>query len=450
MLEAVQAGMVLGSKYSVKRKLGEGGFGKAFLVEDSQGRRYVAKQLSPEGNSLKTAKRLFRKEAEILKQVGTHQQIPSFIEMIEAGEELYIVQEFIPGENLEQILKREGSFSEDKVLEMLESLLSIVEYLHSSNMIHRDIKPANIIRRQPDNELVLVDFGVSKRASQTALAHTETKVGTASYAPLEQLRGKTTFASDIFSLGMTCIHLLTGTDPKDIAESPTEGTLEWRLEMSGRSVRKEFAAVLDKMTEEKQQLRCGSAKEVKQALKDADAAEIIKKKKQAANKLARIQSFKRIAISSCLGFAVTSGCYGIYTQRAGISSYLASKMVTTEAGSEVRSYEEHQELMQQRMEKREINALLKEAEELAESPGSETEVAQKINELLKEAEELNLQQTKRKAIQQAEKQEEDEIARQRRNEELRSPWFLMFLFIFGGGSILMVCAIFNAIVDIFD
>ena len=96
---------------------------------------------------------------------------------------------------------------------MLTDLLPVLERVYDVQVIHRDIKPQNIIRRRRDRRLVLVDFGAVKVATQTALAKTGTSIGSAEYAAPEQIRGKPTFASDLYALGATCVHLLTQMSP---------------------------------------------------------------------------------------------------------------------------------------------------------------------------------------------------------------------------------------------
>ena len=100
----------------------------------------------------------------------------------------------------------------------------MLEFIHSKQVIHRDIKPENIIRRKKDNQLVLVDFGAAKYATMSALERTGTIIGSGCYVAPEQSVGKATFASDIYSLGVTCIHLLTGVEPFNLCDV-TEG--EW-------------------------------------------------------------------------------------------------------------------------------------------------------------------------------------------------------------------------------
>jgi WD40 repeat protein len=137
------------------------------------------------------------------------------------------VQEYIPGKNLEVLLHEQRVFHEGQILDLLKSLLPVLAFIHSQRVIHRDLKPENIIQRQGDGALVLVDFGASKYATQTALAKTGTMIGSAGYAAPEQVMGRAEFASDLYSLGVICIHLLTGVHPFDLY-SPMQDAWVWR------------------------------------------------------------------------------------------------------------------------------------------------------------------------------------------------------------------------------
>ncbi len=149
-----------------------------------------------------------------------------------------------------------GAFDESQILELLKSLLPVLEFIHSQQVIHRDIKPENIIRRKNNNQypvrassspdkIILVDFGAAKYATKTALAVTRTVIGSAGYVAFKQAAGKATFASDIYSLGLTCIHLLTQVEPFDLFDV-SESDWVWRDYLKS-SVSDEVGEILDKM-----------------------------------------------------------------------------------------------------------------------------------------------------------------------------------------------------------
>ncbi len=266
----------LRGRYHVTRLIGQGGFGRTFLAEDEDRlkARCVVKQFSPQvqgTKSLEKAIQLFGQEAIRLHELGEHPQIPTLLAYFEHDQRLYLVQQFIEGQTLVQEMAQQGAFSEQKIREVLTGLLLVLKFIHDKQVIHRDITPSNIIRRRSDNKLVLIDFGVSKLLSAETAAQPGTKIGTEGYAPIEQLRsGKAYPASDLYSLGATCIYLLTQTRPDDLYD-PLEGRWIWReaLRKKGRDVSDAIAYILDKLLKDLVSERYQSADAV---LKDLRAA----------------------------------------------------------------------------------------------------------------------------------------------------------------------------------
>jgi formylglycine-generating enzyme required for sulfatase activity len=218
------ASLRLKDRYRAQKLLGQGGFGKTFKAvdEDRPGQPLcVIKQFAYSNSDHQTqqiALNLFYEEAKHLQSLGSHPQIPELLAYFDVDGQPYLVQQYIDGQDLEQELAAEGQFTQQKIYELLESLLPVLDFLHNQPkpVIHRDIKPANIIRRRADGVLILVDFGAAKLATQTMLAKTGTMIGSPEFAAPEQTRGKPTFASDIYSLGVTCIYLLTNVPPFDL------------------------------------------------------------------------------------------------------------------------------------------------------------------------------------------------------------------------------------------
>lgn len=236
----------LGDRYRALREIGSGGFGTTYLgIDESQTNHppCAIKQFSPLlTNDAQVSSRLFRREAQSL-QVVNHPQIPKFLAYFAIDEQQYIIQEFIPGETLAQEVTETGLFGESQIRDILNQILPILQYLHARNLIHRDVKPANIIRRPSDKRLFLVDFGASKLHTGTNLAKTGTSIGTAEFVAPEQLRGKAVFASDLYSLGVTCIHLLTNTSPFNLVDG--DNNWVWRDWLGKNPVSPQLAEVLD-------------------------------------------------------------------------------------------------------------------------------------------------------------------------------------------------------------
>jgi serine/threonine protein kinase len=242
----------LQERYIAAKVLGQGAFGKTFLAID-EGKpsrpKCVIKQFIYDDPATKAkALELFDEEAVRLDDLGQHPQIPSLLGHCQHEGRSYLVQEFVDGDNLQVELNRRGAFSEPEVRDVLGQILRILDYIHRLKVIHRDIKPENIMGRRSDQQLVLVDFGAAKYASATALAKTGTTIGSASYAAPEQARGKAIFASDLYSLGVTCLHLVTGVDPFTLFDDLNLG-FAWRDFLNGKQVSPDFGKILDKLTQ---------------------------------------------------------------------------------------------------------------------------------------------------------------------------------------------------------
>jgi WD40 repeat protein len=262
--------LVLAQRYRLVKLIGTGGFGRTLLALDEfkpSKPQCVVKQFYPQSqqNSEK-ANQLFQQEAIRLEQLGKHSQIPELFAHFEQENRQYIVQEFIDGQNLTEELAEQGRFSESAIVSLLEDLLPVLDFVHKGKVIHRDIKPENIIRRRHDRKLVLVDFGAAKYATGTTLNQTGTTIGTKGYAAPEQTFGKAVFASDLYSLGVTCIHLLTTREPFEMYDA-MESTFVWREYLGINKVSDRLATVLDKAIESSVRRRYQSAEDLIQGLK---------------------------------------------------------------------------------------------------------------------------------------------------------------------------------------
>ena len=267
--------MFLKDRYRAQKLLGQGGFGKTFkAVDEYQSNRPLCaiKQFAFSNDNpqiRQTALDLFYEEAKHLESLGKHDQIPELIAYFDVKGQPYLVQQFIDGEDLARELVTIGTFNQQKIRELLLSLLPVLDFLHNQSppVIHRDLKPANIIRRRSDGELVLVDFGAAKQATQTMLAKTGTVIGSPEYVAPEQVRGKPAFASDIYSLGVTCIFLLTQVSPFDLFDLSQDAWV-WRDYLVDNPVDERLGKVLDKMIINALPQRYQSATAVLSALDD--------------------------------------------------------------------------------------------------------------------------------------------------------------------------------------
>lgn len=262
--------ILLDRRYRVERLLGAGGFAKTFLAVDERclEKPCVIKQFFPPQERPEThlkAAELFRQEATILGKLGDHPQIPSLLASFEELNKLYLVQEFFDGQDLFKELTQRGTFSELQIIKVLIDLLSVLQFTHVHNVIHRDIKPSNIIR-QTDGPLILIDFGSSLQLCQRISSNT----GTPGYAAPEQMRGKVSPASDLYSLGVTCIRLMTGLLPMNDGSDPlfklSQDSWDWR--QTGLSVSPKLRRVFDKLLHTDIDKRFQSAEDALKALEN--------------------------------------------------------------------------------------------------------------------------------------------------------------------------------------
>ena len=267
----------VGDRYQALELIGQGGFGRTFLAIDQAAEPSatapafcVIKQLLPRAIGLDSAQAasLFRRETELLMELGQHPQIPQLLDHIESEESLYLIQEYIAGRNLEVILTEEKPFGEPQIWELLADILPVLEFVHDRQVIHRDIKPENMVRPAA-GKLVLVDFGASKYTTETVLARTGTVIGSAGYVAPEQAMGKALFASDLYSLGVTCLHLLTGLHPFDLY-SVSQDAWVWRQYLP-QSISSRLRQVLDKLVQRAVNQRYQTAAAVLQDLRPANS-----------------------------------------------------------------------------------------------------------------------------------------------------------------------------------
>lgn len=232
---------LLNNRYQVIQVIGAGGFGETFLAEDTHlpSRRHcVIKQLKPITNNdpqtYKIIQQRFEREAATLEYLAEScNQIPKLYAYFSENGQFYLVQEWIHGQTLTKIIQAKGSESEATVQQILLNLLLVLDYVHSKGIIHRDIKPDNIILRALDGKPVLIDFGAVKETIRSVVSspdyHTRSLViGTPGYMPSEQAVGRPVYATDIYSLGLTAIYLLTGKHPQELLTDLQTGEILWQ------------------------------------------------------------------------------------------------------------------------------------------------------------------------------------------------------------------------------
>ncbi|MFW9259972.1 protein kinase domain-containing protein [Nostoc sp. CALU 546] len=258
--------MLLQERYRLLKQIGKRGFCKTFLAVD-EGQfppvPCVVQELSLEYETFET----FQQKAQQLEELGKHPQIPALLAYFQQKGHFYLVQEFITGTNLAQVVEEEGAFNETQIWQLLEDVLPVLQLISDRHIIHRDIKPQNIIRRSPitkKGNFFIVDFRSAKIVTEIDRLTSETSIGSPEYAAPEQTRGKAVFASDLYSLGVTCIYLLTQIPPFDLFDIANDCWV-WRDYLTS-GISNRLAQILDKLLQNALNQRFQSADEVLQAM----------------------------------------------------------------------------------------------------------------------------------------------------------------------------------------
>ena len=268
--------ILLDGRYRPIKILGEGGFGRTFQALDEKrlNTPCVIKQFLPQqagSIALQKATELFKQESKRLQELGKHPQIPDLLAFFPEDGRLYLIQEFIDGQNLLQELQNKGTLKEPEIKTLLEKLLPVLQFIHDNQVIHRDIKLENIIKSK-NGTLFLIDFGVSKETTGSILTRVGTITGTPGFAPPEQFRGIVYHSSDLYSLAVTCVRLLTGhlQEINGVDKLFDTNTMQWQWQKYV-SVSQELKDVLETMLQDIPANRYQSATEVLAALSNTKA-----------------------------------------------------------------------------------------------------------------------------------------------------------------------------------
>jgi serine/threonine protein kinase len=266
-IRALSPGDLVAGRYRVERALGRGSFGRTYLaVDTAAGDREVAlKQLHAEGEGGWKAFELFEREAAALRSLR-HHGIPEIFDHLHESADgvmlVYLVMEYVAGASLEQRIAERVGLDPSALLRLVLGLLDILEYLHARSppVLHRDIKPANVILR-PDGAPVLVDFGAVRTVFRAAAEGGSTVVGTFGYMPFEQYMGQASPASDLYALGATLLHVITGRGPAEFATP--DGVIAVPVDLPGGPA---LRGVLARLLAASASARYQSAREVREAL----------------------------------------------------------------------------------------------------------------------------------------------------------------------------------------
>lgn len=211
-----EIGSVIEGKYEILREIGRGGMSVVYLAMDTHlNKQWAVKEIKKKGSGKndEIIVNSLLAEANMMKKLD-HPSLPRIVDIIDNGTTIYVIMDYIEGESLDKILKEYGPQPEELVFGWAKQLCDALSYLHSQKppIIYRDMKPANIMLK-PEGNIKIIDFGIAREYKEQKLSDT-TVLGTKGYAPPEQYSGQTDARSDIFALGMTLHHLLTGNDPR--------------------------------------------------------------------------------------------------------------------------------------------------------------------------------------------------------------------------------------------
>ena len=275
-------GHILRQRYEIIIEIGRGGGGITYTAFDRNNPEdslcVVKEILPPQSNQpqvLQEAQAQFEREAISLEHLYNCGRIPRLIDRFPENGNFYLIQEYIKGHPLNKEIVRGNQFAEQEVINLLSDILSVLDMIHKQRIIHRDIKPSNLIRRQPDNKIVLIDFGAVKGIRNLAIEGgqiTQTRaIGTEGYMPAEQCKNQPKFNSDIYAAGIIGIQALTGLRIEDFFHDKETCELIWHYATPDRpivQINNELERILNKMVRYNFTVRYQSAAEVLKDLND--------------------------------------------------------------------------------------------------------------------------------------------------------------------------------------
>ena len=214
----LEIGSLVDGKYKILNKIGQGGMSVVYLaMNERANKQWAIKEVRKDGvQNFEVVKQGLIAETEMLKKLS-HPNLPSIIDVIDGDGTFLIVMDYIEGRHLESVVKEYGAQSQEDVIEWAKQLCDVLSYLHSRKppIIYRDMKPSNVMLK-PDGKVMLIDFGTAREFKENSVADT-TCLGTQGYTAPEQYggHGQTDTRTDIYCLGATLYHLLTGHNPSE-------------------------------------------------------------------------------------------------------------------------------------------------------------------------------------------------------------------------------------------
>lgn len=327
----LKIGTVVNGLYKILNVVGKGGMSVVYLaINERANKQWAIKEIRKDGVlNYETVKQGLIVETNMLKQLN-HPNLPSIVDVIEDDESFLIVMDYIEGVTLSKLLNEQGKLPQDQVIDWAKQLCDVLNYLHTQEqpIIYRDLKPGNIMLR-PDGRIILIDFGIARTFKKTSVADT-TCLGTIGYAAPEQFGGKgqTDARTDIYCLGATLYHLVTGQNP---CEPPYEmrPIRQWNPALSSG-----FENIIWKCTQINPEERFQSAQNVSFALEHYREFDIEVKRKQ-KQKVALFSA--SLGVTACLAISLLT-VQSIYANRVN-NNYNYYLQVASESKTQ-KEYEE--------------------------------------------------------------------------------------------------------------
>ena len=215
-----EIGSVIEGKYEILKLVGRGGMSKVYLAMDKRlNKQWAVKEIEKSTREKNTNEVVIQSaiaEANLIKRLD-HPALPRIVDIIDRDNVIYVIMDYIEGEPLSKIIDEYGAQPQELVIEWAKQLCEVLDYLHTRkpSIIYRDMKPANVMLK-PDGNLKLIDFGIAREFKEKNLADT-VSLGTKGYAAPEQFGGKgqTDARTDVYCLGVTLYHLVTGHNPSE-------------------------------------------------------------------------------------------------------------------------------------------------------------------------------------------------------------------------------------------
>ncbi len=273
----LEIGSLVDGKYKILNKVGQGGMSVVYLaMNEKANKQWAVKEVRKDGVlDFESVKQGLVAETDILKKLS-HPNLPSIIDVIDTEDSFIIIMDYIQGNSLNRALEEFGAQPQDMVIAWAKQLCDVLGYLHSRNpaIIYRDMKPANVMLK-PDGNITLIDFGTAREYKEKNLADT-TCLGTVGYAAPEQFggMGQTDARTDIYCLGATLYHLVTGMNP---CEPPYEIK---PIREINPSLSSGLERIIQKCTQRNPEDRYQSCAELMYALEHYEEIDDIHRKKQ--------------------------------------------------------------------------------------------------------------------------------------------------------------------------